>query len=239
MVLDSWLEFGVYALSYWLYTSVWRRKSNKKYITNSVNYENNRKLGAHTMLAGFVSDIDARNFVSQSKCSPYCKNVGENWTYAILNSFESISPPLIPLQSQASSMLPSIRSSKVKDPSDSDVSVSDINSVGYFSCQFEIPVDWKNREVRIVFPTVSETLHIRINGQYAGVSEEYAVSSEFVIDEFLKFEHNNRLEVFVMPSEARASEIFIDVSTFDDVKYKIWLVCLPRPVKIMDFRYVH
>lgn len=236
--MDGWVDYGFFALSFWLYSSLWRRKFTKKTITQNVKYEHCTKVDAHTLLGGFISDIDARNFVGQPTCSPYCRVIGNTWHFKLFKSFQRAVKEL-----SCSLTYNTIQSSSKLDQQqcnlfDIDSTFTDVKPAGYYLFIFDVPIDWNTREVRIIFPTVPECFNVWINGNFCGISQNYAVSSEFRIDSFVKFGHSNRLEVIVSPTKSATHIAGECSSVFGDAIDSIYLLSLPRHVNISNFRYL-
>ncbi len=71
------------------------------------------------------------------------------------------------------------------------------NPVGSYKRTFEIPDDWKGKDVIIHFGAVSSCLNLWVNGQYVGYSEDSKTPAEFNITKYLKEGKNSvSAEVF-------------------------------------------
>ena len=60
------------------------------------------------------------------------------------------------------------------------------NPTGCYRRTFEVPADWLERDVRIVFDGVDSAYDFWVNGQYAGYAEDSRLPSEFAITKLLK-----------------------------------------------------
>ncbi len=60
------------------------------------------------------------------------------------------------------------------------------NPVGSYRTEFEIPVDWKNRQVFIHFDGVESAFYLWINGDQVGFSKDSRTPAEFNITKFLR-----------------------------------------------------
>ena len=229
-MLNSWIDAGFFALSCWLFTSL-RRRKHTTMATFSQSLHYGRKIEAHTMLAAFVSEIDARNFVSQRKCSPYTRDIGSEWVF---KSYENYESALSGLSSSSPSLSPR---DSFAFPTSRVANSSMPQPVGYYSCYFNIPADWATREVRLLFPSVSDSFELWINGHAAGYSEPCATASEYIVEDFLKFGSENKLEILATPIKASYTEQ-CHMFSLDSLLKHTSLLSLPRPVRVSDFRSV-
>ncbi len=62
----------------------------------------------------------------------------------------------------------------------------DANPTGCYRRTFEVPADWLERDVRIVFDGVDSAYDFWVNGHYAGYAEDSRLPSEFAIAKLLK-----------------------------------------------------
>ena len=60
------------------------------------------------------------------------------------------------------------------------------NPTGCYRRTFDVPADWLERDVRIVFDGVDSAYDFWVNGQYAGYAEDSRLPSEFAITKLLK-----------------------------------------------------
>ena len=60
------------------------------------------------------------------------------------------------------------------------------NPTGCYRRTFDVPADWLQRDVRIVFDGVDSAYDFWVNGQYAGYAEDSRLPSEFAITKLLK-----------------------------------------------------
>ncbi len=62
----------------------------------------------------------------------------------------------------------------------------DANPTGCYRRTFDVPADWLERDVRIVFDGVDSAYDFWVNGKYAGYAEDSRLPSEFAITKLLK-----------------------------------------------------
>ena len=70
------------------------------------------------------------------------------------------------------------------------------NPVGSYRTTFQIPPDWKNKEIYLRFDGVSSAYYVWLNGTFIGYAQDSMLPSEFYISPFLK-EGENLLAVQV------------------------------------------
>ena len=64
--------------------------------------------------------------------------------------------------------------------------VPEANPTGCYRRTFDVPADWLERDVRIVFDGVDSAYDFWVNGHYAGYAEDSRLPSEFAITKLLK-----------------------------------------------------
>ena len=62
----------------------------------------------------------------------------------------------------------------------------DYNPVGSYKRSFEVPSDWKNKEIFLQFGAVSSAFYVWVNEQLVGYSQDSKTPAEFNITKFLK-----------------------------------------------------
>jgi beta-galactosidase len=65
------------------------------------------------------------------------------------------------------------------------------NPVGSYKTSFNIPVDWKGREIFITFDGVESAFYLWVNGQKVGYSQDSRTPAEFRITKYLRAGTNN------------------------------------------------
>ena len=60
------------------------------------------------------------------------------------------------------------------------------NPTGCYRRTFDVPAEWLDRDVRIVFDAVDSAYDFWVNGEYAGYAEDNRLPSEFAITKLLK-----------------------------------------------------
>ena len=79
-------------------------------------------------------------------------------------------------------------------PSNPPYAPTEYNPVGCYVHEFDVPKDWKGRNVYINFGAVKSAFYLWINGQFVGYSEDSKTPAEFDITPYLK-KGVNRLAV--------------------------------------------
>jgi beta-galactosidase len=109
----------------------------------------------------------------------------------------------------------------------------DNNPVGCYRKAFEIPADWKEREVFIHFGAVKSAFYVWINGRYAGYSEDSKTPAEWDITRFLKDGKNEvALQVFRWSDGS-----YLECQDFwriSGIERDVYLFATPK-VRIRDF----
>lgn len=112
----------------------------------------------------------------------------------------------------------------------------EFNPVGSYRTDFELPSDWKNRKVFMVFDGVESAFYIWVNGQKVGYSQDSYTPAEFDISDYLE-PGNNTIAVEVYR--------FCDGSYIEDQDFwrlsgifrDVYLYSTPK-VHIRDFHAV-
>ena len=60
------------------------------------------------------------------------------------------------------------------------------NPVGSYRREFEVPLDWKGREIFLNFDGVESAMNVWLNGEFVGYSEDSRLPAEFNITKYLK-----------------------------------------------------
>ncbi|MCX6565368.1 MAG: hypothetical protein NTW38_02930 [Candidatus Aminicenantes bacterium] len=109
----------------------------------------------------------------------------------------------------------------------------DNNPVGCYKRTFEIPADWKDREIFIHFGAVKSAFYVWINGRYAGYSEDAKTPAEWDITRFLKDGKNEvALQVFRWSDGS-----YLECQDFwriSGIERDVYLFATPK-VRIRDF----
>lgn len=79
-------------------------------------------------------------------------------------------------------------------PSNQPYAPTEYNPVGCYVHEFNVPSEWKGRNVYINFGAVKSAMYLWINGQFVGYSEDSKTPAEFYITPYLK-KGNNKLAV--------------------------------------------
>ncbi len=73
----------------------------------------------------------------------------------------------------------------------------DYNPVGSYKRTFEIPADWKGKDIILHFGAVSSAMNVWVNGEFVGYSEDSKTPAEFNITKYLvKGENTLSAEIF-------------------------------------------
>lgn len=104
---------------------------------------------------------------------------------------------------------------------------------GFYKYEFEVPSDWKNREVNIVFEGSMTDTEVKINGKLAGaVHQGSFYRFKYNIGDQLKFGQKNQLEVLVSKVSADKSvngaERLADYWVFGGIYRPVYLEALPK-----------
>lgn len=62
----------------------------------------------------------------------------------------------------------------------------DYNPIGYYKREFELPKDWKNKNIFISLQGVESAYYLYINGKYVGYSEDTFADHDFYLNKYLK-----------------------------------------------------
>ena len=80
-------------------------------------------------------------------------------------------------------------------PSNQPYAPTEYNPVGCYVHSFNVPADWKDRNVYINFGAVKSAFYLWINGKFVGYSEDSKTSAEFDITPYLSKDGLNTLAV--------------------------------------------
>lgn len=111
---------------------------------------------------------------------------------------------------------------------------SRINESGRYRMEFEVPSEWKDKEVRIVFDGVATDTEVRVNGRSAGEKHQGAYYAfDYDISRLLKFGKKNLLEVDVDKTSAdssvrRAEREVVDFWIYGGIYRPVWLEVKPK-----------
>ena len=106
------------------------------------------------------------------------------------------------------------------------------DEVGEYKYEFEIPKDWENRRIRIVFDGSMTDTEVKINGRSAGAKHQGAFYRfRYDITELLKFGNINLLEVTVSKESSNAgvnlAERRADYWNFGGIFRPVFLEAMP------------
>lgn len=62
----------------------------------------------------------------------------------------------------------------------------EMNHVGTYRREFDVPADWKGREVIAHFGSVTSNIYLWVNGKYVGYSEDSKLEAEFDLTKYVK-----------------------------------------------------
>ncbi|WP_282136766.1 glycoside hydrolase family 2 protein [Seonamhaeicola maritimus] len=104
---------------------------------------------------------------------------------------------------------------------------------GLYKHTFQVPKDWKNREVKIVFEGVMTDAEVKINGKLAGAIHQGAFYEfKYVITKLLNYGTENLLEVKVNKWSANESINFAERNTdfwiFGGIYRPVYLEVMPK-----------
>lgn len=242
----TWLLFSI-CCSFFVVT--FRRKVIKRiYEHENPKIQGIERIPIHTQLLCFTSDIDARNFVQQSKCSPNIQFLNGNWYFYLHKSFYNALSMLgrgtqadtsqlvvcnIPCQWQLLNCGDTPLSTNLPFGND----YID-NPAGYYQFNFDIPLEWKMRQIRLVFGGVGSAFYVWINGHFAGFSKDSRLSTEYNITSYSKFGRGNSLEIIVVKHSDSSSLENQGSWKFSGIFRDVYIMCLPKAVHIQDYKYL-
>ena len=258
----SWVDLSFLTASCFIVGAIIHRKrQNKKNEHENVYVQEISRLDAHAPLVGFVSPSDARNFVLQFNCSPFVLNLCNktNWNFKLCNSFSEAVSCLrneggsenhaerrnnvcrinVPSQWQLFNLgdVPSYKKISCLQDYD-DVLNSKYNPSGYYCNYFYVPQQWERRQVRIVIGGFDCAGYIWLNGIFVGFSKDSFLPAEFDISEAAVFGEKNCVEIIVVKfSDGMLLENH-DTWRLNGIFRDVYLLSLPRPVCISDYRYL-
>lgn len=105
--------------------------------------------------------------------------------------------------------------------------------VGYYKHQFDVPTDWKDKQIEIVFEGSMTDTEVKINGKIAGEVHQGAFYSfRYDITKLLRFGQSNLLEVKVSKHSANESvnkaERYADYWIFGGIFRPVFLEVKPK-----------
>jgi len=108
------------------------------------------------------------------------------------------------------------------------------NEIGCYRRQFEVPVTWMKRDVRLTFESVDSGLQVWVNGVEVGYGEDSRLPSEFAVTPFLRAGTNTvAVRVFKYCTGSYLEDQ--DYWHMSGIQRGVWLAARP-PVHIRDFR---
>lgn len=109
-----------------------------------------------------------------------------------------------------------------------------INNVGSYKRNFEVPSDWKNKDVYLHFAGVSGAMYVYINGKLAGYNEGSKTPAEFNITKHIKSGENQIAVQVLRWSDASYMEDQ-DFWRLSGIERDVYLRA-DNPIAINDFR---
>jgi beta-galactosidase/beta-glucuronidase len=226
----------------------------RKVIKRIQDHENPKVQGIdripiHSLLIGFISDVDARNFVMQPKCSPYVHYLDGNWFFNLHRSFQDALMMLGRGTQASTSHLVSCSIpyqwqllNHGDPPISTNLPFENLfidNPAGYYQCHFEIPAEWERRQIRLMFGGVGSAFYVWINGNFVGFSKDSKLSTEYNITQSSKIGRGNLLELIVVK--------FSDSSNLENhgswklsgIFREIYIMSLPQAVHIQDYNWIY
>lgn len=108
------------------------------------------------------------------------------------------------------------------------------NPTGCYRRTFEIPEEWLERDVRLIFESVDSAFHLWINGLEIGYSEDSRLPAEFRVTPFLR-PGKNQITVRVLRYCSGSYLEDQDYWQMSGIQRSVWLAARPK-VHIRDFR---
>ncbi len=162
----------------------------------------NRELSHAPIYGTFYDEASAEAY--RKTPSKYTLNLNGKWKFRLFGKPDDVPDDVIRPDSADSSWLdmtvPSNWQSDMRVP-DRGIYINNIylfqkeanppllptaNPTGCYRRTFDVPADWLQRDVRIVFDGVDSAYDFWVNGQYAGYAEDSRLPSEFAITKLLK-----------------------------------------------------
>lgn len=241
----TWLIFSV-CCSFFIVT--FRRKVIKKIL----EHENNKiqgieRIPIHSPLLSFISDIDARNFVQQTKCSLNIQYFDSNWYFYLHKNFYNAIKMLgRGIQATTSHLIVCKIPCQWQLLNSSDIPISTNlpfyndyidNPAGYYQYTFDVPIEWKMRQIRLVFGGVGSAFYVWINGHFAGFSKDSRLPTEYNITSYSKFGRGNSLEIIVVKHSDSSCLENQGAWKFSGIFREVYIMSLPQAVHIQDYKY--
>jgi beta-galactosidase len=236
-----------FSLCYSFFIATFRRKVIKRIADHeNPKIQGIERIPIHSLLIGFVSGIDARNFVMQPKCSPYVYYLERNWLFYYHKTFQNA---LAMLGRGAHASTAHLENCTLPcqwqllnhgDPPISTTLPAESlfvdNPAGYFQCNFEIPADWERRQIRLVFGGVGSAFYVWINGNFVGFSKDSRLSAEYNISQYSKIGRSNLLELIVVKFSDSSHLENHGSWKFSGIFREIYIMSLPQAVHIQDYK---
>lgn len=111
---------------------------------------------------------------------------------------------------------------------------NDNNPVGCYKKKFDIPNDWKDHRISIVFEAIRSAAHFWINGEYLGYNQDSRTPIEFDLTNYLH-ESGNYISVEVYRWSDGSYLECQDMWRLSGIFRDVYLVAQPK-IKIRDFR---
>lgn len=108
------------------------------------------------------------------------------------------------------------------------------NPTGCYRRTFNVPEEWLDRDVRLIFESVDSAFHLWINGREIGYSEDSRLPAEFRITPFLRA-GKNQITVRVLRYCSGSYLEDQDYWQMSGIQRSVWLAARPK-VHIRDFR---
>ena len=111
------------------------------------------------------------------------------------------------------------------------------NPAGYYQYDFVVPREWISRQLRLHFGGADSALYVWVNGQFVGFSKDSKLPAEFNVSSHVKYGRPNSLEVIVMKYSDGSCLESQQTWKLSGLCREVYIVSLPQPVRICDFRY--
>ena len=108
------------------------------------------------------------------------------------------------------------------------------NPTGCYRRTFDVPEEWLERDVRLIFESVDSAFHLWINGREIGYSEDSRLPAEFCVTPFLRA-GKNQITVRVLRYCSGSYLEDQDYWQMSGIQRSVWLAARPK-VHIRDFR---
>jgi hypothetical protein len=214
------------------------------------------RLSSHVALAGHVSEVDARKYVAQPKCSPFVQLLNGYWHFQLFNNvddafavvghwderkqskeecpYESIQVPGH-WQLQVPGDAPIYTNIKYIIPVDPP-NLPKYNPTGYYHYNFPVSKSWATRKNFLFLGGVDSAYYVWCNRVFIGFAKDSRLQSEFDITNTLVYGGEmNEIEVIVIRYSDGHYLEDQDMFNLSGIFRDVMIISLPNDLRIKDF----